>query len=249
MEEINANNATHVIYKSYEYSNFKFVDYNRNICEKNLTKLIDLNKERNRFHLFPIVVDMSLNIIDGQHRYEASKQLNSPIHYVIDNCDEGHWDQITKVNIAGKKHDITDIFNMLLKDNDPTCIELKLMLEDFPWMPLGNFIRYFLGSGEHMGKRTILDLMRCKQHKLLNKEHKLICLKGFVETFKYFKVGHVQSFKLLWQNSNVSNPYELAQNLKAKGFIPVKSWSVSTFKEDLIRHYNKSKRAKNKISI
>lgn len=238
-----------IIHKSYDYDKFKFVKYNRNICQKNLAKLIKLNEERGRFHLFPIVVDKELNIIDGQHRYEASKQLSVPIHYVIDTEDESHWEQITKVNIAGKKHDVNDIFAMLLKDGDPACIELQEIIDDFPYMPLGDLCRFFMGTGDRRISKTCLDLMREKEHKIINKQVKLSCLSAFFTTFNYFKLGHVQNFKNLWEATNTASPYELAQSLQTKGFIPIKSWSIPTFKADMVRHYNKGRQSKNKVNL
>ena len=46
-----------LIHESHNYNQFKIIDFNRSVCKKNLDKIIDLNKQRKRFHLFPIVVD------------------------------------------------------------------------------------------------------------------------------------------------------------------------------------------------
>ena len=109
-----------------DYSKFKFLKLNRAVNKRHVTNLMKLNKERSRFHLFPIVVDKDMNIIDGQHRYTACKENNSPIFYITDNaCTEDKFTEITKVNTATRSHSHTDIFDMLYKDNDRTAVTLK----------------------------------------------------------------------------------------------------------------------------
>jgi len=109
-----------------DYDKFKFLELNRNICKSHVENLIKLNKERNRFHLFPIVVDEDMNIIDGQHRYTACKQSELPVFYIVDNkSTEDKFTEITKVNTATKCHSYLEIFTMLLKDKDRTATMIK----------------------------------------------------------------------------------------------------------------------------
>ncbi len=109
-----------------DYSRFKFLELNRAINKLHVKNLMKLNEERSRFHLFPIVVDKDMNIIDGQHRYTACKESDSPVFYITDDAStEDKFTEITKVNTATKSHSYSDIFEMLYKDNDRTAVMLK----------------------------------------------------------------------------------------------------------------------------
>ena len=105
------------IYKSNNYSAFKKIEWNRSINLGNYKKLLDENKKEFQLHKFPIIVSSDLSIIDGQHRFEVSKELNSPIYYIIDNA-EINFNSVHSVNKAGKKHNLTDKIEMLFKSGD-----------------------------------------------------------------------------------------------------------------------------------
>ena len=63
------------------YDMFSTLTGNRNINPLHLSRLIDSMKEE---HLMsPIIVNEDYEVIDGQHRLIASKELNLPIHYIV----------------------------------------------------------------------------------------------------------------------------------------------------------------------
>ena len=69
---------------SSDYKKFKFLNGNRDVDEAHVKKIAksialfpDLLSAR------PILVNEKFEIIDGQHRYTACKQLGLPIHYEI----------------------------------------------------------------------------------------------------------------------------------------------------------------------
>lgn len=73
------------IFKSYNYDQFKFLDYNRTV--KNARKLEKSIMEIDITDCCPIVVDKDFYIIDGQHRFTICKNLGRPIYYVVFNGD------------------------------------------------------------------------------------------------------------------------------------------------------------------
>jgi hypothetical protein len=65
-----------------DYSSFKFMKQNRQLNTKHI-KRIELSLRRCDWsYAIPIIVDSDMNIIDGQHRFEALRQLNRPIYYI-----------------------------------------------------------------------------------------------------------------------------------------------------------------------
>lgn len=112
--------------QSTDYSKFKFLELNRKVNQKHVDNLIRLNEERSRYHLFPIVVDEQMNIIDGQHRYTACKKSNKPIYYLKDDrSSHDKFKEITKVNTATRTHGHAEIFDMLIQKGDRTATQIK----------------------------------------------------------------------------------------------------------------------------
>lgn len=64
------------------YSMFKFLKFNREVNERKVQAMVaSYEAGLDLFHHFPIVVDKTMNIFDGQHRFEACKRLGIPIYY------------------------------------------------------------------------------------------------------------------------------------------------------------------------
>lgn len=70
--------------KTKDYSIFKFARENREVKTKNLEKIKDSIKKLNLLHLRPILVNKDMEIIDGQHRFEAAKAMGLDLYYLID---------------------------------------------------------------------------------------------------------------------------------------------------------------------
>lgn len=69
------------IHTTTDYGLFKSIDGNRNL---NLLHLNRLRKSMQERPLFTIItVNEHYQIIDGQHRFEISKELGLPVHYVM----------------------------------------------------------------------------------------------------------------------------------------------------------------------
>jgi hypothetical protein len=72
---------TYQVHTTTDYSMFKSIDGNRNL---NLLHINRLKKSMQEHYLFTvIVVNENYEIIDGQHRFNAVRDLGLPLHYVI----------------------------------------------------------------------------------------------------------------------------------------------------------------------
>lgn len=69
------------IYQTHDYEKFKIMDGNRNINKQHLER-IKLNILK-QYVLSPILVNEKFEIVDGQHRFTALKELKMPIHYFM----------------------------------------------------------------------------------------------------------------------------------------------------------------------
>ena len=69
------------VFQTSDYSLFSYVDGNRNIKIPHLKRL-QYSIQKKQIPV-PIIIDNNYNIYDGQHRFEACKNLNLPIYYII----------------------------------------------------------------------------------------------------------------------------------------------------------------------
>jgi len=73
------------VHTTFEYSKFTYLSYNREINENHVKQLM-ADIEVNGLML-PITVDRKLNVIDGQHRFEACRLLGRPLKFHIIETD------------------------------------------------------------------------------------------------------------------------------------------------------------------
>lgn len=66
-----------------DYSKFKTLQGNRNVNALHVRRLKESFKEA--YLLTPIVINQSYEIIDGQHRFEAAKEMGLPVNFIICN--------------------------------------------------------------------------------------------------------------------------------------------------------------------
>lgn len=69
------------VQKTKDYSIFKQLEGNRCINQLHLNRLKKSMKEK--YLVCPIIVNKHNEIIDGQHRYEAVKELKLPLFYIV----------------------------------------------------------------------------------------------------------------------------------------------------------------------
>lgn len=70
------------VYEETDYSKFKRLEHNRSVLNNRVARLKASFQEKEIIN--PIVVNEKMEIIDGQGRYEALKQLGRPIRFVIE---------------------------------------------------------------------------------------------------------------------------------------------------------------------
>lgn len=160
------------IMKTKNYEKFKFLKWNRDINDSNLKKLINENNKNFQLHKFPILVDSNNFIIDGQHRFFASKELGSPIYYIKEESS-ATFDDITSVNSAGRRHTLRDMVEMAAKAGVKSCIKvLEIYEETNHFFDLGSITRLLMGNKSNSGNATVV-MRKGEGFKIVDEE---ICL-------------------------------------------------------------------------
>lgn len=115
------------IYKTKDYSMFKWVSGNRKPNKKNYSKLVKSMKEEQL--IIPICVNEKMQIIDGQHRYLSCKDLGLPVYYYIVN-DYG-INQVKRANIVSSNWRKEDYLHMFIEENNEIYKEFNSIIENY----------------------------------------------------------------------------------------------------------------------
>ena len=96
------------IRKTNNYEMFKNMIGNRKVKDKNYRKLLRSMSEKQL--IIPILVNEKLEIIDGQHRFNACKTLNLPVYYYMIAGYE--IDDVKRANLVSCNWNLEDYLNL-----------------------------------------------------------------------------------------------------------------------------------------
>lgn len=133
------------IYYTVELKIFKEVTANREVNKSHVKKLIAAIKKNNLLRINPILVDRKMNVIDGQHRLEAARQLKEGIYYIIDehiseadistlNSNKSNWKPSDYVNYYSINKAVG--FSLVTK-----------LLNLYPWLNISACVALLSSSG------------------------------------------------------------------------------------------------------
>lgn len=75
---------SNVVQQTQEYDKFSLLSANRDISKGHVQSLkASIEKLGNITEKVPIIVNQNLEIIDGQHRFQALKELGLPVFYIV----------------------------------------------------------------------------------------------------------------------------------------------------------------------
>jgi len=112
-----------IIEKTNDYSIFKSVNFNRDKKRKHIESVKKMLIKDNLLHLHPILVNEKMEVIDGQHRLEAARELNVPVFFIKSDVSYEH---ILNSNLLQKKASLADVIKFYaLKDRLRDYIELQ----------------------------------------------------------------------------------------------------------------------------
>jgi len=127
-QEIILRNHVTVVETTTDYDLFKPLNGNRMIDESLIRRLV--NSFSKRYLFSPILVNEYFEIVDGQHRYEAAKELNLPINYISVPGYGLHEIQILNSNTKNwTKLDYLDSYCEL---NIPAYLTMRDFMREFP---------------------------------------------------------------------------------------------------------------------
>lgn len=178
------------IYSSTDYDKFSFKDGNRKINNRNYYKLLESMREKQL--RIPILVNEKYEIIDGQHRYQAAKELKLPIYYFM---VEGYGsEEMKRANLVSSNWTKDDFLNMFLADGDENYEAIREIMDTYE-VPVSLIIKVFAA-------------MQGKNQKLVSKQ--------FEEgTFDIKNIDNVKDFFVALEDFSFFKPYKTLQFSRA----------------------------------
>jgi len=121
------------VYTTKEYGQFKKLLGNRDVTPKRINKII---KSINAvgYVTNPIIVNKKMEIIDGQGRFEALKELGLPIQYIV--VDNVGIEACLNMNIYQEKWKLLDYVNSYKERGNENYRKLQLLLDTYPLFSL-----------------------------------------------------------------------------------------------------------------
>lgn len=177
------------VYETSDYSLFSKIIGNRDLNPTKIKKILaDIEAGTDILKDCPILVMEvfdKLEIFDGQHRFNISRLLKRPVHYII--IGDFSLDQIAKVNSNQEKWKQKDFINCYCENNNKDYIELKKFMDTFKFS-LGVSLQMLCGikSVSDYGGNNILKDFESGKLIITQKENAWKLAK-IINQFNYFK--------------------------------------------------------------
>lgn len=117
------------VYKTNEYSKFKFLPENRQVNQRHVERLMESFQQK--YIPNPIIVNEYGHVIDGQNRLTAAMNLKMPVYYIV--IDGLTAADIAPLNFNAKNWKISDYLNFhLTQGYNPIYKLIKQYQEKHP---------------------------------------------------------------------------------------------------------------------
>lgn len=135
-----------LVNKSDNYKEFDWLAYNRDINENHVQELIKAFEEQGNFTKeMPILVNENMQIIDGQHRFLALKELGLPIYYTV--VEGTGIEQARSINRLHRNWTLMDWIESYAASGNPHYRKLLELIEIYsPVIAPSVVMTYLLGG-------------------------------------------------------------------------------------------------------
>jgi len=128
MSKKNKDNPQIIVNETKNYDQFKILKGNRTVNMLHVEKLkISFGR---KYLLSPIIVNENFEIIDGQHRFVAAKELGLPVYYIAIGGYSLMDIQIYNTNASNWKK--KDFLNMYCDLGRPAYVQFKKFMDTYP---------------------------------------------------------------------------------------------------------------------
>ena len=170
------------VFETKDYNMFSFISNNRSVSRGHINKIMDSMKKKRL--ISPILVNEKGQIIDGQHRFLAQKQLGFPIPYIE---QEGYGEIETQIlNTNTKNWSILDWETYYCNKNNKDYLTYRKFRKEYRLPSEANILllggKYeptMSGSRFREGKFQVLDLQEA-----IDRVNKIISIGEYFKDYK-----------------------------------------------------------------
>lgn len=239
------------IYETYDYSVFKKLVGNRPVNSH--VNAIANSMKVDGWIGAPIEVNEKMEVVDGQHRLEAAKQVGIPVRYEIQNGLNLRKCQV--MNNTSKGWGNNDYINSHIELGNKNYERLKTMIDKYPAIPDtvmltvcwdGNVIASGVSNdafrqGEFTFSESRFEEVDNILYNLSKFQHSLKCIKGRSDC-----KHRALHFALVHNGVDNNRLYEkISENTRRFNYVG----DTVSFLEDISREYNKGLKIKNRIHL
>jgi hypothetical protein len=116
------------VFSTNDYGLFSYIKGNRAVIPVHVKRLKESFSKK--YLLSPIIVNRNFQIIDGQNRFEAAKQIGKPINFII--CNDYGLEEVQLLNTNTKNWKRIDYLNAFCDIGNEQYIKFKQFMDDFP---------------------------------------------------------------------------------------------------------------------
>lgn len=177
------------ILSTTRYSDFNEIISNREVDLSHAKRLAKAIDENDLLHLNPIIVNSSMEVIDGQHRLEAAKMLGKDIYYVVD--DNVSKEHIAKLNSNQKNWKALDYLNYYCVEKNPEYLNLSQFVRKWPMIAISTLITLLTGDKQ----RKMIDFR--EGHLKITKEEEAYAVLNLVDKIRNMGVDFAYDRNLI----------------------------------------------------
>lgn len=115
--------AASLVMQTTNYELFNTLKGNRVVSDNHVRNLVRSISEHNMLSANPIIVNKNFDVIDGQHRLEAARQLGIPVHYVFN--DEAALEDIQRLNTVSRAWGLVDYMESHIQRGNRNYVILR----------------------------------------------------------------------------------------------------------------------------
>jgi len=139
------------ILKTFDHSIFKSITSNREVDDRHVKRLVKAIRAKNMLNINPIIVNSNFEVIDGQHRLEAAREIGGIyIYYVID--DRVNKGDIGALNSNAKNWTVMDYINYFTIEKRPGFDKLSAFISEYPMIPPSTVLHMLSADGSRNAK-------------------------------------------------------------------------------------------------
>lgn len=178
------------IEKTKNYGIFKILLGNRPIDKHHLKKLKSSISKDNKLNLHPIIVNENYEIIDGQHRCEAAKQLDVDLFFIRSQTVTN--EHLIDCNVNQKSFDVENYIDYFaIKEKKSEYIRLRDMLKSSGLKPKA-LLTLILGTVS----ANLLEFLKTGKFKFPSNSDPLEVLNFYFDFTAYVKDKRLNPFSM-----------------------------------------------------